>query len=115
MFDVGEEPKRPIKFMSTKVGSLWQDFVYQTNLKFFGNTPAMAFNDNLNNTKVCSAINSLPVSCFVTRIKESQQTESKQNISAQQLYTLQKYCNQRAKLSEELLFVADFSLLFLIK
>ena len=75
----------------------------------------MIFNDNLNNTKVCSAINSLPVSCFVTRIKESQQTESKQNISAQQLYTLQKYCNQRAKLSEELLFVADFSLLFLIK
>ena len=47
---------------------LWQD--YQTSLKFFGNTPAMVFNDNLNNTKVCSAINSLPVSCFVTRNKK---------------------------------------------
>ena len=51
-------PQTPYQSHAYKSRFLWQD--YQTSLKFFGNTPAMVFNDNLNNTKVCSAINSLP-------------------------------------------------------
>ena len=36
------------------------DSILQTSIKFYGNMPAMAFNGNLNNTTVCSAINFLP-------------------------------------------------------
>ena len=42
---------------------LLHDFIFQTIIQFYENTPAMAFNNNLNNTTVCSDIKSLcPIS-----------------------------------------------------
>ena len=54
MFEIGEDPKHPC------TSRFWlHDFIFQTSI--YGKTPVMAFKDNLNNTAVCSTINSLPV------------------------------------------------------
>ena len=98
-------PQKPYQIHVYKSRFLLHDFILQTSIQFYGNTPAMAFNDNLNNMTVCSAIYFLP---FMPRgLDEYQQTEDQ--------CTATVHRDQRAKLSRALLFVAEFCLLYLIK
>ena len=52
-------PQTPSKIHFYKSQFLLHDFIFQTSIQFYENTPAMAFNNNLNNTTVCSDIKSL--------------------------------------------------------
>ena len=56
-------PQTPYQIHVYKSQFLLHDFIFQTSIQFYENTPAMAFNNNLNNTTVCSDIKSLcPIS-----------------------------------------------------
>ena len=52
MLETGEEPKHHITVHVYKSRFLLHDFIFQTSIQFYENTPAMAFNNNLDNTCV---------------------------------------------------------------